>query len=156
MFIFGPLYCQQERFFVLVGSQATQWMAAGPPGVPGRSAAETAAGESAAGRGPAVTRSPSMEVRPAWGQHRSIRSATSPLAQVGRALIQTSYKPHKDTCTLAVHTNSTGAIKRRRPAIIAWARSEVNYFDSSLVHSCTDKYTLLQNKLKLYFSLSNG
>lgn len=98
-FIFGPLYCRQERFFVSAGSQATQWMAAGPPGVPGRSAAETAAGESVAGRGPAVTRSPSMEVRPAWGQHRSIRSATSPLVQVGRALTQTSYKTHKDTCT---------------------------------------------------------
>lgn len=56
----------------------------------------------------------------------------------------------------AVHTNSTGTIKRRYLAITAWARSEVNYFDSSLVHSCTHKYTLLQNKLKLYFSLSNG
>ncbi len=60
-------------------------MAAGRPGVPGPSAAETAVVGSAVERGPAVTQSPGMEVRPAWGQHRSIRSVTSPHVQVRKA-----------------------------------------------------------------------
>lgn len=59
---------------------------------------------------------------------------------------------HKDTHT--VYTNTTGTIKRKPRDKNIWP--EVNYFVSSLAHSCTDEYILLHTMLKLCFSLSNG
>lgn len=67
----------QETFSASVGSPGTPWTEAGHPGPPGRSAAGTAAGGSAAGREPAPTQSPSTGVRPVRGWHRNTRSATS-------------------------------------------------------------------------------
>lgn len=63
-------------------------MEAGRLGAPGLSAVEIAVGESEVERGLARILSPSTEVKPAWEQRRSFRSATSRLAQwmaAGRA-----------------------------------------------------------------------
>lgn len=57
-------------------------MAAGHPGVPGLSVAETAAEESGVERGRAATLSPGPEARPAWVQHRSTKSVISLHVQV--------------------------------------------------------------------------
>lgn len=57
-------------------------MEAGRLGAPGLSAVEIAVGESEVERGLARILSPSTEVKPAWEQRRSFRSATSRLAQV--------------------------------------------------------------------------
>lgn len=80
---------EQVKCFVWEESRATRWTAAGRRGVPGLSVAETAAGVSGAERGPVLTPSPGMEVRPASDQHKSIKNVTSPLVQVKSTKVQT-------------------------------------------------------------------
>lgn len=138
IFVLSPIHPHQERCFALAGPPATRWAVAGRPGVPGPSATETAAGGSEAGRGLAVTRNLSTEVRPAWDKHRSIRSVTSLLVQVTNAHVYTL----QASLTYTVHNHQTEDTEMRtftKPEVIHTlfvTRTLINTFYCTILKLC--------------------